>query len=122
MPFSETTDVHDENYWTEFFNIIKRIMESLYFGKDTPVTVIRQFASDRYGEYGGYAQQYLFYFGKINEIGKKLEAEYGVRHLPSDFKKKEGYKQSIELSKEYNLYRQNFCGCVFSKNGDKENV
>ena len=50
---------------------IKRIMESLYFGKDTPVTVIRQFASDRYGEYGGYAQQYLFYFGKINEIGKK---------------------------------------------------
>lgn len=59
---------------------------------------------------------------KINEIGKKLEAEYGVRHLPSDFKKKEGYKQSIELSKEYNLYRQNFCGCVFSKNGGKENV
>lgn len=50
---------------------IKRIMESLYFDKDTPVTVIRQFASDRYGEYGGYAQQYLFYFGKINEIGKK---------------------------------------------------
>ena len=52
---------------------------------------------------------------KINEIGKKLEAEYGVRHLPSDFKKKEGYKQSIELSKEYGLYRQNFCGCEFSR-------
>lgn len=48
-------------------------MESLYFDKDTPVTVIRQFASDRYGEYGGYAQQYLFYFGKINEIGKNRE-------------------------------------------------
>ena len=65
---------------------------------------------------------FFLLYDKINEIGKKLEAEYGVRHLPSDFKKKEGYKQSIELSKEYNLYRQNFCGCVFSKNGDKENV
>lgn len=52
---------------------------------------------------------------KLNEIGERLAEEYGVCHLPSDFKKKEGYKQSIELSKEYNLYRQNFCGCVFSK-------
>lgn len=52
---------------------------------------------------------------KINEIGEKLEVMYNVKHLPSDFKKKEGYKKSVELSKEYNLYRQNFCGCVFSK-------
>ena len=52
---------------------------------------------------------------KLNEIGEKVGAEYGVKHLPSDFKKKEGYKQSVELSREYNLYRQNFCGCVFSK-------
>lgn len=52
---------------------------------------------------------------KINEIGEKIAGEYGLKHLPSDFKKKEGYKQSIELSQEYNLYRQNFCGCVFSK-------
>ena len=52
--------------------------------------------------------------GKINEIGERIAGEYGVKHLPSDFKKKEGYKQSVELSKEYNLYRQNFCGCVFS--------
>lgn len=55
---------------------------------------------------------------KINEIGKALAVEYGVSHLPSDFKKKEGYKQSVELSAKYNLYRQNFCGCIFSK---KEN-
>lgn len=54
--------------------------------------------------------------GKINEIGERLAEEYGVRHLPSDFKKKEGYKKSIELSKQYNLYRQNYCGCIFSKN------
>ena len=52
---------------------------------------------------------------KINEIGYELEKEYGVAWLPSDFKKREGYKRSIELSKEYNLYRQNFCGCIYSK-------
>lgn len=53
---------------------------------------------------------------KINEIGEKLAAEYGVLHLPSDFKKRDGYKKSIELSSKYDLYRQNYCGCVFSKN------
>lgn len=60
---------------------------------------------------------------KINEIGFSLEKEIGVKWLPSDFKKKEGYKRSIELSKKYNLYRQNFCGCVYSKNqiNSKEN-
>ncbi len=51
---------------------------------------------------------------KINEIGEELAEIYGVAHLPSDFKKKNGYKRSIELSKEYSLYRQNYCGCVFS--------
>ncbi len=55
---------------------------------------------------------------RINEIGTRLGMEYGVKHLPSDFKKKEGYKQSVELSKEYNLYRQNFCGCVYSQNNN----
>lgn len=51
----------------------------------------------------------------INQIGQQVAEEYGVSWLPSDFKKKEGYKRSIELSREYNLYRQNFCGCAFSK-------
>ncbi len=55
---------------------------------------------------------------KINEIGYELEKEYGVAWLPSDFKKREGYKRSIELSREYNLYRQNFCGCIYSKGVD----
>lgn len=50
----------------------------------------------------------------INEIGVEMGEKYGVRWLPSDFKKKEGYKRSITLSKEYNLYRQNYCGCEFS--------
>ena len=51
---------------------------------------------------------------KINEIGEELGAIYNVMHLPSDFKKKNGYKRSTELSKEYGLYRQDYCGCVFS--------
>ena len=55
---------------------------------------------------------------KINEIGEKLAAEYGVKHLPSDFKKKEGYKKSTLLSKEYGLYRQDYCGCIFSRKKD----
>ena len=52
---------------------------------------------------------------KLNEIGLKLQEEYGVNYLLSDFKKQEGYKRSIELSKEYGLYRQNYCGCVYSR-------
>ena len=52
---------------------------------------------------------------KLNEIGQRIEKELGILWLPSDFKKKEGYKQSIELSGEYGLYRQDFCGCAYSK-------
>ena len=51
----------------------------------------------------------------INEIGNKLEKEYDFKYLYSDFKKKEGYKRSIVLSREYNLYRQDYCGCKYSK-------
>ena len=55
----------------------------------------------------------------INEIGEKLSKEIGVNWLYSDFKKEDGYKKSIILSKEYNLYRQNYCGCKYSK---RENI
>ena len=51
----------------------------------------------------------------INSIGERISKEIGITYLPTDFKKKNGYKLSIELSKEYNLYRQNYCGCIFSK-------
>jgi predicted adenine nucleotide alpha hydrolase (AANH) superfamily ATPase len=51
----------------------------------------------------------------INEIGEELGAKYGIKWLPSDFKKREGYKRSIQLSKEYGLYRQNWCGCEYSR-------
>jgi hypothetical protein len=53
--------------------------------------------------------------GKLNEIGARLEEEYPVRYLYSDFKKKDGYKKSTELSREYGMYRQYYCGCVYSK-------
>ena len=58
----------------------------------------------------------------LNELGQKAGELAGVRFLPSDFKKKGGYQRSIQLSKEYNLYRQNFCGCVFSKRESEERM
>ena len=52
---------------------------------------------------------------RLNSIGLELEEIYEVSYLVSDFKKKNGYKRSVELSKEYEMYRQNFCGCIYSK-------
>jgi predicted adenine nucleotide alpha hydrolase (AANH) superfamily ATPase len=52
---------------------------------------------------------------KINEIGDDVANSYGVKFLPSDFKKRGGFLRSIQLSKDYNLYRQNYCGCIFSQ-------
>ena len=51
----------------------------------------------------------------INEIGEELQEKYNIKWLYSDFKKKDGYKSSILLSNKYNLYRQNYCGCIYSK-------
>lgn len=60
---------------------------------------------------------------KVNEIGETLEKELDIKYLYSDFKKKNGYKRSIKLSKIYNLYRQDYCGCIYSKqNKIKENI
>ena len=75
-------------------------------------------------------QQHFDYFGTtltvsphknsqiINSIGALLEKQFGVKYLYSDFKKKDGYKKSILLSKEYNLYRQDYCGCLFGRTLD----
>jgi len=57
---------------------------------------------------------------KLNKIGKILEEKYNVKYLYSDFKKKEGYKRSIELAKQHNLYRQDYCGCEYWLNEMKE--
>ncbi len=56
----------------------------------------------------------------INEIGEELSNSYNVNYLYADFKKKNGYKRSIELSKEYNLYRQEYCGCIYSKTKEEK--
>ncbi len=58
---------------------------------------------------------------RLNEIGTALGEKYGVKYLVSDFKKKNGYKRSVELSKDYGLYRQDYCGCVYSMVERKEN-
>lgn len=59
---------------------------------------------------------------KLNEIGKKLEDEYGIKYLYSDFKKQNGYKRSTEISNEYEMYRQYYCGCVYSKKQRDEEI
>lgn len=62
--------------------------------------------------------------GKLNEIGRKLSEETGINYLYSDFKKRNGYKRSVELSAEHKLYRQDYCGCIYSKrdrDSEKEN-
>ena len=59
---------------------------------------------------------------KLNKIGKILEEKYQIKYLYSDFKKKDGYKRSTELAKEYNLYRQNYCGCKYSLIEAKEKL
>lgn len=56
----------------------------------------------------------------LNAIGKELEEEYGVKYLCSDFKKKGGFKRSVELTSQYDMYRQDYCGCIFSLNESKE--
>ena len=56
----------------------------------------------------------------INKIGDSISKEYGIKYLLSDFKKREGYKRSIELSNKYQLYRQNYCGCLYAKGDDNE--
>ena len=53
----------------------------------------------------------------INEVGERMALDFGAVYLPSDFKKKGGYQRSIQLSKEYGLYRQNYCGCIFAADG-----
>ena len=57
---------------------------------------------------------------RLNEIGRALSEEYGVRYLFSDFKKRNGYKRSCELSAKYSLYRQDYCGCTFSREEAKK--
>lgn len=51
----------------------------------------------------------------INRLGQEIGQKYGILYFPSNFKKQDGFKRSLELSRQYNLYRQDYCGCIFSK-------
>ncbi len=82
---------------------------------------IRQFPTEHPVDFveGSYDTQ-RFYETKLNEIGARLAEEYGVSYLYSDFKKKNGYLRSTQISKEYGMYRQDYCGCIFSMKNKNE--
>jgi len=107
----------------EFFDLAKG-MEELPEGGERCARCYAQ----RLGETARIAEKYGFdYFTttlsvspyknaeKLNTIGNELGKKYDTQYLEADFKKKNGYLRSVQLSKEYGLYRQNYCGCVFSK-------
>ena len=111
-------------YDTERFYEMARGMETLPEGGKRCFACYRM----RLAEAAEYAKSHGFDFftttlsisplknaEKLNEIGKELQETSGVKYLFSDFKKKEGYKKSTEISKEYHMYRQYYCGCVYSK-------
>ncbi len=119
-PVTVVVDDYDSN---EFYSAVKGL-ENVPEGGERCFACYR-LRLERAAEYA--AQQGFDYFcstlsisplknaAKLNEIGEELSELYPVKHLPSDFKKRNGYKRSIELSHEHDLYRQNYCGCVFSK-------
>ena len=124
MRLSDRVSVVIEKYNSdEFYNIAKGL-ESLNEGGERCMRCydLRLEVTARYALQGGFD-----YFTttltispyknsrKLNEIGAKLSEIYGVKYLFSDFKKKNGYKRSCELSERYGLYRQDYCGCEFSK-------
>jgi len=118
---------YDDN---EFFSKIKGLENEKEGGKRCEVCYRL-----RLEETAKYAKEHNFqYFtstlsvspyknaSKLNDIGNELENIYDVKYLYSDFKKKDGYKNSIKISKELGLYRQEYCGCIYSMNeGDKIN-
>lgn len=124
MPFKNKVEFIEGRYEPrEFYDVVKGYEEEPEGGRRCHICYeMRLREAAEYAKKGGYdyftttlSISPLKKSDVLNEIGERVGIEYGIAHLPSDFKKRNGYKQSIELSKEYDLYRQNFCGCVFSK-------
>ena len=124
MPFKNKVEFIEGRYEPrEFYDAVKGYEEEPEGGRRCHICYeMRLREAAEYAKKGGYdyftttlSISPLKKSDVLNEIGERVGNEYGITHLPSDFKKRNGYKQSIELSKEYDLYRQNFCGCVFSK-------
>ncbi len=129
MPHTNKIEIVEGRYEPQEFFDIARGLEHLNEGEERCFKCYRL----RMEESAKYAKEKGFdYFtttlsisphknaNKLNEIGEELEKIYGVNYLYADFKKRDGYKRSIELSKKYDLYRQNFCGCVYSKRDNRE--
>ena len=95
-------------------NSTRRCRESVYYKNNG-----RHFIAENRFENGVWTYSEDDIIGGLRDcyadLIRDISEKYGVSYLPSDFKKREGYKRSIELSKKYGLYRQNFCGCVYSK-------
>lgn len=124
MPFVVTPDAVIAEYDPESFEAISRGNESEPEGGARCFECYRL----RLGKSAEYARKNGYdYFtttlsispyknaAKLNEIGTELAVQYGIQYLYSDFKKKSGYLRSCQLSAEYGLYRQDYCGCIFSK-------
>lgn len=124
MPLSRPVTLHIADYTSEHFTAIAKGHENDPEGGERCIACYRlrmeetaRMAAE--GEYDYFTTSLsispLKNASTLNRIGKELSAQYNVPYLYSDFKKKEGYKRSCQLSAEYNLYRQNYCGCVYSK-------
>lgn len=132
MPHENLIEVIDGDYEPERFLELSRGLETLPEGGARCFACYR-LRLEKTAEYYAARRGDFDYFAttltvsphknaeKLNEIGFELADKYSLKWLPSDFKKREGYKRSIELSRLYGLYRQDFCGCEFSrrlKHGD----
>lgn len=124
MPFENKVDIMDCDYDNDQFETLVKGLEEEREGGSRCFRCYRLrlektalLASQNHYDYFGTTLTVSPYKNsqKLNEIGYDLEQIYHILYLYSDFKKKEGYKKSIEFSKIYHLYRQNYCGCVYSK-------
>lgn len=124
MPFENKVDIMDCDYDNDQFETLVKGLEEEREGGSRCFRCYRLrlektalLASQNHYDYFGTTLTVSPYKNsqKLNEIGYDLEQIYHIPYLYSDFKKKEGYKKSIEFSKIYHLYRQNYCGCVYSK-------
>ena len=121
----------ETNYETkEFYNVVKDVFhlgersERCYNCYRLRLEDTVKFAKDKGFDYFTTTLSISPYKNSewLNKIGYELENKYNIKYLCADFKKNNGYKRSLELSKEYNLYRQEYCGCVYSKKEREERI
>lgn len=126
MPFQYPVSFQEGKYDPERFYRVVKGMEKLPEGQERCFACYRMRLEEAaaVGKEGGYdyftttlSISPLKNAQRLNEIGEEIGREQGIAYLPSDFKKRNGYGRSLELSDRYGLYRQDHCGCIFSKRG-----